>query len=191
VTPRANTEQYPLQVRGGATAGSSTPRRALPTPPPTDPRMTKIAGDRYYTIAPIQGDFGLAPPRYRLDADRRAAIKVTANRQGLLYQPDGNGGHKLMNTEADTMFVMDGEGSIYAGNGNVVYNHTGFMAGGRVAGAGELTVINGVLTHIDNFSGHYHPSDECHQQVLARLREMQVDIPVARTTAPAQLGIRA
>ncbi|CAG9166375.1 hypothetical protein [Cupriavidus pampae] len=191
VSRRADTGDYRLQSRVGAAAGSSAPRRAPATPPPTDPRMKKVADDRYYTIGQFHPGTNVARGKYSLDDAARRGIEVTS-RNGRLYQRDRDSGDQvLMNTKPDTMFVMDGGGRLYAADASVVDNHTGFMAGGRVAGAGELSVQDGVLQDIDRSSGHYQPSDECHQQVLARLREMQVDIPVARATAPAQLGIRA
>lgn len=182
---RGSATHIELEPRVGASTQSGPSRR---TPPPADPRMMRVGDDRYYTIAPA-GTHGLAHRNYRLDDARRARIEVRVI-DGLLHQPRADGRFVPMTTEEDTMFVMAGDGRIYAATAAIVDNHTGFMAGGRVAAAGELTVRDGRLIHIDNYSGHYAPSLECHAQVLQRLGSQQVQLPQSEQNpgAPAWLA---
>ena len=169
-----------LQPRASGSSHAEASRR---TPPPTDPRMQKMAGDRFFTIDRY-ATHGLADRRYLLDDARRARIEVHI-RDGRLYQLDNNNVLAPMNTEPYSMFVMAGNGRLYAAPPGTVYNHTGFMAGGRVAAAGELTVKDGVILHIDNQSGHYAPSIECHAQVLRRLASDGVPLPRPAESAGA------
>ncbi len=108
---------------------------------------------------------------YMSDAERDAHRLVV--RDGKLYRSDGS---PFDTTSAAThhsgggraMYVMDGEGNIYASNIQTVgeLHHSSFLGGANVAGAGEIKVENGVLKVISRKSGHYIPEDVHQQQVL-------------------------
>lgn len=108
---------------------------------------------------------------YMSDAERDAHKLVV--RDGKLYRADGS---LLDTTRAATahsgggraMFVMDGEGNVYASNIQEVgrLHHSSFLGGKDVAGAGELGVKDGVLHVISRKSGHYIPEEVHQQQVL-------------------------
>ncbi|WP_218581945.1 hypothetical protein, partial [Nocardia cyriacigeorgica] len=54
---------------------------------------------------------------------------------------------------------MDNQGNLYASLHHAPgqFHHSSFLAGGPVAGAGELEVIDGVLQLVTDSSGHYRP----------------------------------
>ncbi|MEL6926870.1 MAG: hypothetical protein AAFO94_22710, partial [Bacteroidota bacterium] len=74
--------------------------------------------------------------------------------------------------EADmATFVMDENGRLYYTRYPLVtqFHHSSFLAGGPVAAAGEIQILNGQLKKINTKSGHYKPSVELVQQVLTEL----------------------
>ena len=87
------------------------------------------------------------------------------------------------------IFVMDGEGGIYAkeaqaalsqrddaGRG-VHVHHSSFLAGEDVAGAGELRVgDDGFLKGVTDRSGHYKPGERQTSQTLAELENKGVNL---------------
>ena len=75
------------------------------------------------------------------------------------------------------IYVMDGRHRMYAGHHKVgIFHHSSFLAGGDVAGAGELKVVGGVLKAITNKSGHYKPDIYGLHQVLEALQNRGVDM---------------
>jgi hypothetical protein len=76
------------------------------------------------------------------------------------------------------IYVMDKDGNLFASNfqpwGEL--HHSSFLAGGKVAGAGELGVENGTLKLISTRSGHYRPTEAHQEQVLRWLEQQGVDI---------------
>jgi hypothetical protein len=58
--------------------------------------------------------------------------------------------------ENERLFVKPTVDVVTAGNGS--FNHSSFTAGKPVICAGELKIVGGQLTHIDNKSGHYKPT---------------------------------
>ncbi|MEU4838809.1 hypothetical protein [Nocardia testacea] len=74
------------------------------------------------------------------------------------------------------IFVMDEHGNIYASlfAKRKEFQHSSFLAGGPVAGAGEIVVENGVIKLITDQSGHYLPTQHLMRQVLTRLEECKV-----------------
>lgn len=85
--------------------------------------------------------------------------------------------------EGGMIFVMSKSGKIYGADmiaevlkrsdkGNkeyVGFHHSSFLAGGEVAGAGEIQVSGGQLTSISDASGHYKPKVEFLYQFLNEL----------------------
>ena len=118
---------------------------------------------------------------YMSDAERDA--HRLEMRGGKLYRSDGT---LFDTTNAATahsgggraMFVMDGEGNMYASTVQDVgrLHHSSFLSGGDVAGAGEISVKDGVLQEITRKSGHYRPPEELQQQVLDVLGLKGIDV---------------
>jgi len=55
-------------------------------------------------------------------------------------------------------------------------NHSSFVSGGAVAGAGELTVEEGELLQVSDSSGHYLPNGKLVQQTLREFERQGVDV---------------
>jgi hypothetical protein len=53
-------------------------------------------------------------------------------------------------------------------------HHSSLVAGAAVAAAGEMTVKNGALLSVSNWSGHYAPRPSCLRVLLDKLEEMGV-----------------
>lgn len=72
---------------------------------------------------------------------------------------------------------MDRHGDLYASNNHEVgkFHHSSFLAGGPVAGAGELNVVDGRLKFVSDQSGHYKPDPEYLQQVVDNLKKAGID----------------
>ena len=70
------------------------------------------------------------------------------------------------------IFVMGQDGQVYVGSHKVgVFHHSSFLAGGNVAGAGEMAVSGGKLVELTNKSGHYQPDDAHNVQVISELKD--------------------
>ena len=118
---------------------------------------------------------------YMSDAERDAH-RLTI-RDGKLYRSDGT---LFDTTDAATlhagggraMYVMDGEGNVYASTIQTrgYLHHSSFLAGGDVAGAGEMTVEKGVLQEVTRKSGHYRPPEELQKQVFDVLGARGIDM---------------
>jgi hypothetical protein len=112
-------------------------------------------------------------------------------RGGLLYKADGTpfDTGKLATNHTGPgfgIYVMSAEGNIYAGGHAVGHrHHSSFLAGGAVAGAGEMEVHNGRLLWISNKSGHYRPDFFMLFQVLEELRSAGVPMNFRITTLGA------
>jgi hypothetical protein len=87
------------------------------------------------------------------------------------------------------IFVMDGEGQMFAKEGQAALNqkdatgrgvnvhHSSFLAGEDIAGAGEMKIDNtGFLKEVTDRSGHYKPGETQTQQTLAELENKGVNL---------------
>ena len=73
------------------------------------------------------------------------------------------------------IFVMSATGNIHVSSHSVGQkHHSSLLAGGNVAGAGELKCSNGFLQWVSNKSGHYAPSVAHLLQVLHQLQKLAV-----------------
>ena len=85
---------------------------------------------------------------------------------------DTSGDFSVFSGMGWAIYVMAPDGKIYAHTHKISrFHHSSFLAGGDVAGAGEIKVNNGRLTGITNKSGHYRPGPEYLVQVLKEFRE--------------------
>ncbi len=78
----------------------------------------------------------------------------------------------------NALFVMAPDGTIFAERLGQKgrFQHSSFLAGGEVAAAGKIVVEDGVVTLIDDQSGHYFPDPEHMAQLVFRLGEQGVDL---------------
>ncbi len=84
---------------------------------------------------------------------------------------------KASSGEQAAIFTMNRNGKIYAGVQQAgQFHHSSFLAAAAAAGAGEISVKQGVLKKITNQSGHYLPGKEQVVQVLQELRENGVSL---------------
>lgn len=76
------------------------------------------------------------------------------------------------------IYVMDGDGNLYAGPRQIVgrLHHSSFVAGGGVACAGELVVHRGRPVLFSACSGHYPPGPRDLDRVRQALDEQGVDV---------------
>ena len=88
------------------------------------------------------------------------------------------------NTEVEYLYSMTAEGTIYVTPSSpkltCKFHHSSFVAGGPVAGAGQIKIRQGKATFVDNCSGHYRPSDDLMDQVLSVLKQNNVDVEQVR-----------
>jgi hypothetical protein len=60
-----------------------------------------------------------------------------------------------------------------------IFNHSSFLGGGSVICAGEIIIIDGKITFINNRSGHYKPPDEALINAIDKLRDQGVKLDPA------------
>ena len=147
----------------------------LPTGP-MDPGMR-------YETDPQRFPFHGKSVKYLTEAEREEHRLFV--RDGLIYRTDGElfdsrgsatfwGGH-----DSDkAIFVMDEYGNIYASKFQArgEFHHSSLLAGGPVAGAGELHVEDGRLIGVTDNSGHYLPTRQMTLRVATRLADQGVSM---------------
>lgn len=70
------------------------------------------------------------------------------------------------------IFVMDRRGNMYINLGVPgEFHHSSFLAGEPVIFAGEIDVQNGMITHINNSSGHYMPTEMNLESAMKYLKQ--------------------
>lgn len=90
---------------------------------------------------------------------------------GVLYDTKGN--VKKFPADVKLCYVMDSAGNFYVFDNETSHpevRHSSMLAGGPVAGAGELKVDeNGKIKKMDADSGHYSPTNKYFENVLTEL----------------------
>ena len=110
-----------------------------------------------------------------LSAEERKAYELTVQADGLLYNAQGQlfdtKGAGTVTGKGKAIFVMSATGEVYASLNHQagLFHHSSFLAGGPVAAAGELEVLNGVITSVSNRSGHYTPEHTYTHQFVEQL----------------------
>ena len=110
-----------------------------------------------------------------LSATERKAYELAVQPDGLLYNAQGqpfdtqNAG--TVTGKGKAIFVMSEAGQIYASLDQQpgLFHHSSFLAGGPVAAAGEIQVLNGAVMAVSNRSGHYTPDHTYTQQFVEQL----------------------
>lgn len=136
--------------------------------------------------------FGNKVVHYMDDAER-AQYKL-AVKDGKLLDATGKPSDTALGTSFSgqpgrAIYVMDKDRNLYASmyQERGVMQHSSFLAGAPVAGAGELVVEDGTLRTIALRSGHYTPTYG-HQDYLLRTPEQQgVDISQVVREGPEDL----
>ncbi len=83
------------------------------------------------------------------------------------------------------IYAMAPDGTIYVSfdHKQGTFHHSSLVAGQPVAGAGDMTVIDGEVLELSNSSGHYRPPPRSLKQVQARLEEMGLKLDGVKITA--------
>jgi hypothetical protein len=154
------------------------PIRDGPTLPtkPMDPSMR-------YETDPERLPFHGKAVKYLTDAEREEYRLFV--RDGLIYRTDG----ELFDSRGSAtfwggrdsdraIFVMDENGNLYASKfqASGEFHHSSLVAGGPVAGAGELHVEDGRLIGVTDHSGHYTPTRRMTWRVASTLAEQGVSM---------------
>lgn len=76
------------------------------------------------------------------------------------------------------IFTMDPHGNMYVSmeHQRGVIHHSTLASGRPVAGAGEVSVVNGRLVELTDSSGHYRPLRSNTKNVLEELASRGIDI---------------
>jgi hypothetical protein len=164
---------------------------AAPTPAPTPASAPAIpsAAPAVYTTYPLgakylgehEGKSASGHTVRYFNAEERIAHTLHAC-GGKLCDPQG----KPLDPEVAThpkrsgtlLYAMTGDGTLlgsFDAELHVVH-HSTLNAGGPVACAGEMMLIEGEVMEIDNTSGHYTPPAEALDQVVTQLRKLGVDL---------------
>ena len=111
----------------------------------------------------------------RADFELKGGSHLTQGNPPVTF--DTNGMFSKFMGSGYAIFVMDKSGRIYAGQHKIgLFHHSSFLAGGDVAGGGEMKVEAGTLKAITNKSGHYWPRAEEMVQVFDELHSRGVDL---------------
>lgn len=108
-----------------------------------------------------------------LDERERLPYLVTAY-GGRLYQS----GAPLDTTgvaNSTYLYVMDGEGRVFAAASDELNHHSAFLAGNPVAAAGSIEVVVGRLSSVFDQSGHYMPPLDYTLQFLKEMKSRGID----------------
>ena len=146
----------------------------------------KVCAVKYYTNSDSRKPFLLKYERAdnkfyladgRVPYDSRAATeKAVADKKYALYRDltdtrDAQG-------SLPAIWVMDPTGRLYVSSTPQpgMFNHSSFLGGGSVICAGEIIIIDGKITFINNRSGHYRPPDEALKNAIEKLRDKGVQL---------------
>ena len=107
-------------------------------------------------------------------------------RDGLLYDVQGRKLDAKLGTKGNgfAIYVMDECGTIYVSFEHEAgaFHHSTLVAGGPVAAAGDLSILEGELLEISNSSGHYRPPPPYLEQAISRLKALGVDFTKVKIT---------
>lgn len=119
--------------------------------------------------------------KYARTADERAALQLHPGlKQGSLPAPfDTTAMYSISAGKGWAIFAMSASGKVYATEHRVSrVHHTSPLAGGDVAGAGEISVAGGAMQGVTNKSGHYFPDKINLKQSLQQFQRLGVNLGV-------------
>jgi hypothetical protein len=150
----------------------STP--SPPAPPPPKVYKTKSMGPFFITYDKDQG-----VKYYTLQEREQFRVQV---RDGKLFDAKGNPMDTSQSLSSHRgkgygIYVIDEKGNYYVHANPEMgkTHHSSLLAGGDVAGAGEIKIEDGRLLYIDRNSGHYNPDSEMFKQSVQQLKDMGAD----------------
>ncbi len=129
-------------------------------------------GDKYPTVAMHKSKLGQDKSEgvIYLNAQQREERRLVIQ-NGLVYDHTGK---PVLNTRSkhrnQNNYVMDAAGNFYLFDEftHPEIRHSSIFAGGPVAGAGNIQIVDGRIAYIDADSGHY-PTTGVHENVLKEL----------------------
>jgi hypothetical protein len=85
--------------------------------------------------------------------------------------------HADKDEAGSALYVLSPQGDIYSGDGEVFWaHHSSFLAGGNVAAAGMMKVVDGEIIWLSNSSGHYRPGAKFLHNILGVLEGNGVNL---------------
>ncbi len=99
------------------------------------------------------------------------------DKNGKLFDTNGSieiGLDKTPNISNKAIYVMSEKGEIFISKQNEIgkFHHSSFLAGEKVAAAGDIVIEKGIIKQISNYSGHYRPSlEQVKRNLLKELNE--------------------
>ncbi|ONK59689.1 uncharacterized protein A4U43_C08F9330 [Asparagus officinalis] len=119
-----------------------------------------------------------------LGPKEREVYEVIVEDGKLLYKKSGE---VLDTTETSSnskwIFVLSTSKNLYVGQKKKgTFQHSSFLAGGATSAAGRLEAQNGILKAIWPHSGHYRPTEENFQELVAYLQSKNVDLADVKTS---------
>ncbi|MDP3268613.1 MAG: hypothetical protein Q8M40_06130 [Legionella sp.] len=117
---------------------------------------------------------------------------MLSTKEGCLYR--GRGNNKINTGDyVRHIFIMDMQGNFYSNQDGEYRNgrrigHPSFTQGEAVAGAGEIQIKAGKITHINNMSGHYLPGPLSLHRVINELENRGVLAPTCKVKINPPLG---
>lgn len=143
------------------------------------PQMFSHETDPHHPQNPFPGQSVERWPPEKIEQHR-----VVVDENGLMRHIDG----RLVDTHAArshwtpdggrAIFTMDPHGNMYVSmeHQRGVIHHSTLASGRPVAGAGEVSVVNGRLVELTDSSGHYRPLRSNTKNVLEELASRGIDI---------------
>ncbi|QCE42986.1 hypothetical protein [Psychroserpens sp. NJDZ02] len=132
------------------------------------------------------GNGWCAPKKVKyLTHTERAKLKLEF-KDGKVYDFEGNlfdtSNSNSIFSDGKAIFVMDAQGNIYASKYQAIgeFHHSSILGGEPVAGAGEITASNGIITEISNKSGHYQPDRAINSQVIEQISNQRINTAIIK-----------
>jgi hypothetical protein len=131
----------------------------------------------------------------RLTPEELEAHRVYLDHKGIMRNAtDGErfdtSGATTVHNEGNAIFVMDGNGNIFASNyqASGQFHHSTLGNGNPVAAAGELSVTNGKVNFANSNSGHYQPQIDQMSNLNQEFKRHGINPPIFDNTGTIQLN---
>lgn len=119
------------------------------------------------------------PIRY-LNEEERKPYEVFLNDQGLVVDSQGAPLTSPIkgNRPIEAIYVISPKGKFYVSylTPDDLFQHSSFLSGGHVIGAGQITFHKGTIQTLSNESGHYYPPIESLDTIITILENRGVKI---------------
>jgi len=119
----------------------------------------------------------------------REAYEVAVKNGLLYYKQSGTiidtdvRAHPAEEGDKGYIFVISPQGTMYTGEKvRGLFQHSTFLAGGAVLGAGQIDVKNGLLLTFKPHSGHYRPTTQIFKNMVTTLEAMGVNLEECQMT---------